>query len=84
MERFYNCKTVKTGLYKPHTLYLDCMPISIIYYEMQVFPCDIVASAMDTSGNTYRVYRTSTIYGNVDFVAIPDNPHKIKGFFPWL
>jgi len=84
MERFYNCKTVKTGLYKPHTLYLDCMSVSIIYYKRQVFPCDQVACATDKSGNTYKIYKTSTIYGNVGFIAIPDNPDKIKGFFPWL
>ena len=81
---YTNCKTVNTGLYKPHTIYISS-GISIVYYERnKKLYNDLVAVAIDTNNNRYEIYKTNTVYGSIGFLAFPVEPDKIKGFYPYL
>ena len=81
---YINCKTVNTGLYKPHTIYISS-GISIVYYERDKrLYNDLVAIAIDTNNNKYEIYKTKTVYGLIGFLAFPVEPDKIKGFYPYL
>ena len=86
MDTYKNCKTAHTGLYKPHTIYLnDSYGIYIVYWKRDPKTInDIVSIAYDVSGNKYDIYRTKTIYGSIGFLAFPADPDKVKGFYPYL
>lgn len=82
---FENCKTIRTGLYKPHTIYLNqFLHISIVYYDREnANITKKIAIATDTNNNKYEIYETKSIYGNIGFLAFPVNPENIYGFYPW-
>lgn len=85
MEIYKDCKTVHTGLCKPHTIYISSFGISIVYYERDAkLYNDLVAIAIDTNNNKYEIYKTITVYGSIGFLAFPVEPNKIKGFYPYL
>ena len=82
---YTNCKTKHTGLYKPHTIYLDSFGVSIVYYSKRNLQTNnLVAIAFDCSKNKYEIYKTQSIYGNIGFLAFPVNPEKINGIYPYL
>ena len=83
MTTYTNCKTYKTGLYKPHTINAGIL-ISIIYSQRDKILYDLVAIAFDEDNNKYEIYKTQTIYGSVGFLAFPLKPDNIPGFYPWL
>lgn len=85
MNEYTNCKTVKTGLYKPHTLYIGSFSVSIVYWKRDNrIINELCCIAFDCDNNKYEIYKTQSIYGSIGFLAFPVNPEKIKGFFPWL
>ena len=86
INKFIDCKTARTGLYKPHTIYLSgSFGVSIVYYARdKKMHNKKVAIATDINGNIYEVYETKSIYGNIGFLAFPKDPKKIRGFYPWL
>lgn len=81
MLYFGNCETFKTGLYKPHTIRIDSVYVSIIYTDKQNYiqNMNLYAIATDTRENKYEIYKSKT-----GTLAFPVNPEKISGFFPWL
>ena len=81
MKRYTDCGTRRTGLYKPHTIKVDLMYISIIYGDKDYYIKDMrkFAIATDKNGNKYELY-----YSQKGCLAFPVNPDKITGFYPWL
>lgn len=85
MKKFVNCKTAHTGLYKPHTIYIDNnIGISIVYYSKNNINGKKIAIAIDKNNNSYEIFETLTVYGNIGYLAFPVHPEKINGFYPWL
>ena len=85
MYIFSECRTEHTGLYKPHTIYLDCMKTSISYLDKKNYVAmQLIAIATDKSGNEYEIYRKQSIYGSIGFLAFPKNPDNIPGLYPYL
>ena len=69
VQKFTDCKAARTGLYKPHTIYLNgSFGVSIVYYARdKKIHNDKVAIATDTNNNVYEVYKTKSIYGSIGF-----------------
>lgn len=84
MTTYTDCKTVKTGIYKPHTIYIcGSYAISIVYWKPELH-YEEIAIAIDINGNKYKICKTQSIYGSIGFLAFPLEPEKIPGFYPWL
>ena len=81
---FSNCRTYKTGLYKPHTIQIGDKLISIVYYpKTYCSNMTLFAIAKDTDENEYEIM-TEEHNTWTGFLAFPVSPEKIKGLFPWL
>ena len=84
MKTYTNCKTMHTGLYKPHTIYINSSGISIVYYDKDnKKEKELIAIAIDNNGNKYEIYKTVNVYRNTGYLAFPVNPEQIKGFYPY-
>ena len=81
MKFYYDCKTYKTGLYKPHTIQVNNVNISIIYSEKKYYVNNMVLNgiAIDSNKNSYEIYTSDN--GNL---AFPVSPDTIKELYPWF
>ena len=86
MKRYTDCRTYHTGLYKPHTIQLENgFTVSIVYYDKTGHTNNMkhFAIATDSNGNNYDIFSEKKPH-YTGYLAFPQDPDKINGFYPWL
>lgn len=86
MEKYINCRTFKTGIYKPNTIVINDRLVSIIYTDKTPYINDGMkhtAIATDREGNIYNIY-TQEHKNYIGMLAFPEKPDNIPGLYSWL